>query len=304
VKLFYTDHFELPLPVQHRFPMAKYRQLRERVLASAWAGCCELHVPDAATDEQLGLVHDADYVQRVVSGRLTSDEIRRIGFPWSAALVERSRRSVGATIAAARAALADGLAANLAGGTHHAYAGFGEGFCVFNDVAVAVRVVQRESRIRRALIIDCDVHQGNGTASIFANDPSAFTFSIHAAKNFPLRKHPGDVDVALPDGTDDETYLGALEGGLTRAFDVTDHELVFYLAGADPFEGDRLGRMRLTKAGLLQRDRVVLTACRQRGLPVAVAMAGGYAPVIDDIVDIHAGTIRAALEVLNGKLLP
>jgi acetoin utilization deacetylase AcuC-like enzyme len=296
VKLFFTDHFDLPLPPDHRFPLAKYGSLRRSVSASEWARDSEFHVPDAATDQQLCLAHSSDYVRRVVAGQLTAWEIRRIGFPWSPALVERSRRSVGGTIAAARAALADTLAANLAGGTHHAGVQAGEGFCVFNDVAVAARTMQHERRIGRALVIDCDVHQGNGTAAIFADDPSVYTFSIHGAKNFPLQKHPGDLDVALPDGTEDAAYLRALAQALDRIFDGRSFDLAFYLAGADPFEGDRLGRMQMTKPGLQQRDRHVLTKCRRLGLPVAIVMAGGYARRIDDVVDIHAATIRTAIE--------
>jgi acetoin utilization deacetylase AcuC-like enzyme len=297
VKLFFTDHFELPLPAGHRFPIAKYGQLRQFVSASSWASGCEFHVPDAASDQQLCLAHSPEYVRRVATGQLTGTEIRRIGFPWSLAMVERSRRSVGATIAAGRAALDDGVAANLAGGTHHASADAGEGFCVFNDVAVAARTLQHESRIRRAVVIDCDVHQGNGTASIFADDPSVFTFSIHGAKNFPLRKSPGDLDVALPDGTGDDAYLQALDEALDRILVDQRFDLAFYLAGADPFEGDRLGRMQLTKRGLRERDRRVLTRCRQIRLPAAVVMAGGYAHRIEDIVEIHAATIRTAIEL-------
>jgi len=297
VKLFYTDHFELPLPDGHRFPMSKYRRLRQQVTASPWACGCELLEPDPATDAQLCLAHTTDYVRRVVTGQLTAAEIRRIGFPWSPAMVERSRRSTGATIAAGRAALADGVAVNLAGGTHHACADAGEGFCVFNDVAVAARVLQREELIRRALVIDCDVHQGNGTAAIFADDDSVFTFSIHGAKNFPLRKCPSDLDIALPDKTDNAAYLEALDQALDDIFAKPDFDLVFYLAGADPFEGDRLGRMRLTKHGLQQRDQRVLARCRRHGLPVAISMAGGYAHEVEDIVDIHAATIRTAVEL-------
>lgn len=296
MKLFFTDRFELPLPPAHRFPMAKYRRLRQRLQASDWAGDCQFVEPEAATDSQLCLAHSTDYVQRVVSGRLTDREVRRIGFPWSPAMVERSRRSVGATIAAGRTALVEGFGVNLAGGTHHAGRDVGEGFCVFNDVAVAARTLQQASLVQRVLVIDADVHQGNGTASIFADDPSVFTFSIHGAKNFPLRKHPGDWDVALPDGTDDETYLAALDAALDGIFAQGPFDLAFYLAGADPFEGDRLGRMQLTKQGLQQRDRSVLQRCCRAGLPVAIAMAGGYAQQIEDIVDIHAATIRIALE--------
>ncbi len=277
--------------------MAKYRLLRQRLLTGDWAASCELLEPEAATDGQLCLAHSEDYVQRVVSGRLTDREVRRIGFPWSPAMVERSRRSVGATIAAGWVALVEGFGVNLAGGTHHANHDSGEGFCVFNDVAVAARTLQHEGRVQRALVIDTDVHQGNGTASIFADDPSVFTFSIHGAKNFPLRKHPGDLDIALPDGSDDAFYLEALDAALDRIFDLGTFDVVFYLAGADPFEGDRLGRMQLTKHGLQQRDRSVLERCRRAGWPVAIAMAGGYARQIEDIVDIHTATIRIAMDV-------
>jgi acetoin utilization deacetylase AcuC-like enzyme len=299
VQLFYTDHFTLPLPDRHRFPMSKYRLLRERIVAEGIAAEDDMHVPPAASDQQLLLVHDADYLRRVIDGQLTPQQVRRIGFPWSAELVERSRRSTGATIAAARAALAAGVGINLAGGTHHASRDCGEGYCVFNDAACAARVLQSEGLIRRAVIIDCDVHQGNGTASIFSNDPTVFTFSIHGDRNFPLRKFPSDLDIALPDGTGDQQYLAALAGGLAQSLDRARADFAFYLAGADPFAGDRLGRLNLTKPGLAQRDRMVLSACRAAGLPVAVAMAGGYAHDIQDIVDIHTGTIRVAGELFS-----
>lgn len=275
--------------------MAKYRQLRRRVASADCHQGDPLLVPPAATDEQLTLCHDSAYVQRVCSGTLTTQEIRRIGFPWSEKMVERSRRSTGATIAAARGALSDGIAANLAGGTHHAFADAGEGFCVFNDAAVAIRTLQREASIRQACVIDLDVHQGNGTASIFAGDDSVFTLSMHGAKNFPLRKFPSDLDVPLDDFTDDQTYLRKLSEAL-GILDERDFDLAIYLAGADPYEGDRLGRMSLTKQGLRCRDETVFAWCRERSLPVAVAMSGGYAPLIDDIVDIHAATLKAASE--------
>ena len=214
--------------------------------------------------------------------------VRRIGFPWSPAMVERSRRSAGATIAAARAALDDGAAVNLAGGTHHAFADRGEGYCVFNDVAVAARLLQHEGRCRRVAVVDCDVHQGNGTAAIFRDDPTVFTFSMHGAKNYPFRKETSDLDVELRDGTDDAAYLAALGGALPAVLARQQPELVFYLAGADPYEGDRLGRLRVSMAGLERRDALVFDACRAAGVPVAVAMSGGYAPDVDDIVAIHA----------------
>ena len=294
MRLYYTDHFELPLPETHRFPMAKYRALRRRVASADCHRDDPLLVPPAATDEQLSLCHDPAYLDRVCAGTLTQQEIRRIGFPWSDKMVERSRRSTGATIAAARGALLDGAAANLAGGTHHAFADAGEGFCVFNDAAVAIRTLQTEGQITRACVIDLDVHQGNGTASIFAGDASVFTLSMHGAKNFPLRKFPSDLDVPLEDFTGDAEYLLRLENALGTLADQAPFDLAIYLAGADPFEGDRLGRMSLSKQGLRRRDETVFQWCVQRRLPVAVTMSGGYAPGIEDIVDIHASTLELA----------
>nr|WP_293175827.1 histone deacetylase [Nannocystis sp.] len=294
VQIFYTDHYVLPLPPGHRFPMAKYARLRERVEA---AGLGSMHVPEAATREQLALAHDLDYVDRVHAGTLDAREQRELGFPWSPAMLERSLRSTGATISACRAALADGFAVNLAGGTHHAFAGRGEGYCVFNDSAVAARVMQAEGRVRRVVIIDCDVHQGNGTAAILANDPSIFTLSIHGANNFPFTKQVSDLDIHLPDGTGDAAYLAALHEGLTLALDRSRAELAIFLAGADPFAGDRLGRLELSKDGLARRDHLVLATCRDAGLPVALSMAGGYARELDDIVDIHLRTVETAAEL-------
>ncbi len=291
MQIFYTDQFVLPLPPGHRFPMAKYARLRERVEA---AGLGALHVPPAATREQLALAHDLDYVDRVHAGALSAKEQRELGFPWSPAMREPSLRSTGATISACRAALAEGLAVNLAGGTHHAFAGRGEGYCVFNDSAVAARVMQAEGRARRVVIIDCDVHQGNGTAAILAGDPSVFTFSVHGARNFPFLKEASDLDVELADGTGDDEYLAALSDGLAHAIERSAADLAIYLAGADPFAGDRLGRLRLTKEGLARRDHLVLATCRDAGLPVAITMAGGYARELDDIVDIHLRTVEIA----------
>lgn len=303
MRAFYTDRFVLPLPPGHRFPMEKYRRVRERCLAEGVIRPDRLAEPPAAPWEALALVHDAEYLARVRSGALEPAEQRRIGFPWSPEMVERSRRSVGGTIAAARTALdeasADGwsVAANLAGGTHHAFAGRGEGFCVFNDAAVAVRLLQREGRIRRAAVVDCDVHQGNGTAAIFAADPDVFTFSVHGARNFPFRKERGTLDVALPDGAGDDAWLAALELHLPQVVEEHRPELVVYLAGADPLAGDRFGRAAMTGAGLEARDRMVLGACRAAGVPVAVAMAGGYARDTGDTVDVHVRTLRIAAEM-------
>ncbi len=296
MKIFYSDHFVLPLPPEHRFPMLKYAQLRQRVVESRLVSPENLIIPPPATDEELGRVHTADYIRRVQHGELTRAEIRQLGFPWSPELAERARRSVGATLAACRAALREGFAANLAGGTHHAFRDQPQGYCVFNDSAVAARAMQAEGRVQRVLIIDCDVHQGNGTAAIFAADPTVFTFSIHGAKNFPFRKESSDLDVALEDKADDATYLAALEQGLATALRYAQADLVIYLAGADPYMGDRLGRLALSKVGLAARDRLVFNYCQAARLPIAIAMAGGYAPNVADIVDIHFETLKIAVE--------
>lgn len=294
MRLFYTDVFVLPLPAGHRFPMEKYARLRQRLLASGDFSEGDFHLPPAASDEELARAHDLDYIRQVSDGSLPERMQKAIGFPWSEGMVERSRRSAGATLAACRAALADGVAANLAGGTHHAFRDRGEGFCVFNDVAVAARAMQAEGRAERILVVDCDVHQGNGTASILRDDDSVFTFSIHGARNFPFTKESSDLDIELPDACSDEAYLLQLDHGLATAFDLARPQLVIYLAGADPYADDRLGRLALSMDGLAERDRRVFTRCRQAGVPVALAMAGGYARQIEDTVAIHANTIRLA----------
>ena len=292
MQIFYSDHYVLPLPPGHRFPMSKYARLRGRVLESEFAARCR--VAPAARDEEIVLAHCPDYLRRVAEGTLSAGEQRAIGFPWTPQMVERSRRTSGATLAAARAALDEGVAVNLAGGTHHAFRDRGEGFCVLNDSAIAVRVLQAAGLVRRAVVIDCDVHQGNGTASIFRDDPDVFTFSIHGANNFPFAKERGDLDVELPDGTDDRRYLDALMQALGEAFARSRPELAIYLAGADPYDDDRLGRLALTKQGLLNRDRLVFAACATAGVPVAVTMAGGYARDVDDTVEIHCNTVETA----------
>ena len=295
MRLFPSDRYPLPLPEGHRFPLAKYARLRRRLERHAAAGAAiEFVEPHAATDDELLRVHERGYVGRVLAGTLSAAEIRRIGFPWSEALVERSLRSTGAAVDAAAAAMVDGVAASLAGGTHHAGTDWGEGYCVFNDTAVAAREMQARGLVRRVVILDCDVHQGNGTAQIFADDQSVFTMSIHGAKNFPLRKHPGSLDVPLDDGTGDETYLEALAQALGESFTRGRPDLVFLIAGADPYEGDRLGRLKLTKQGLLERDRLVLAATRTAGVPLAIVCGGGYCDEIESIVDIHAATMLAA----------
>ena len=297
MQCFYSDTFVLPLPEGHRFPMAKYAGLRARLLDEGIVPAADvIEAPQAAWDD-VRLVHTVEYLDAIAQGTLPREAIRRIGFPWSPQMVERARRSVGATVAAARAALADGCGANLAGGTHHAFADRGEGYCVFNDVAVAVRVLQRDGAVRRVAIVDCDVHQGNGTAAIFAGDAEVFTCSLHGANNYPFRKQLSDLDVELPDGTGDEPYLAHLAHSLERVLGGHGPDVVFYLAGADPYEGDRLGRLKLTIDGLRRRDEAVFAACRAAGVPVVITMAGGYAHDVGAIVTIHAATIRACLEM-------
>jgi acetoin utilization deacetylase AcuC-like enzyme len=296
MKIYTCDLFSIALPPQHSFPMAKYRLLRERIAAEGISGAEDVVAPRAATDAEILAVHTPDYLRRLHSGELSQAEIRRIGLPWSPELVERARRSAGATIAACRMALTEGTAVNLGGGTHHAYPDHGQGYCLLNDAAIAARAMQFEGLVDRVLIVDCDVHQGNGTAAIFRNDPRVFTFSIHGRNNFPLKKEASDLDMALPDGTGDRDYLEALQKGLAQAFSRARAQLVIYLSGADAYEGDRFGKLKLSKQGLWNRDRLVFGFCREYRLPVAVTLAGGYAPEIDDIVDIHFQTVKAAEE--------
>lgn len=274
--------------------MQKYRMVRDCV-SSVISGI-EFYEAPFTTDGVLALAHHPEYIQQVSTGSLSDAQQKAIGFPWSPQMVERSRRSAGATIAACRVALEEGIAVNLAGGTHHAHADRGEGFCVFNDAAIAARLMQAERRVKRVAVVDLDVHQGNGTASILAHDDSVFTLSLHAENNYPFTKEISDLDVALVDGTGDDTYLDALEGALAELFSCFSAELIIYLAGADPHEGDRLGRLKLTKKGLAARDRMVLDHARARGIPVALAMAGGYGKNIQDTVDVHVQTIAIASE--------
>jgi acetoin utilization deacetylase AcuC-like enzyme len=286
--------YTFPLPSGHRFPIAKYALLRERVVADGIVDAQHMHDAPRVAHDDLLRVHTADYVDRFSGGRLSDDELRRIGFPWSPALVERSYRAVGGTCAAARHAIERGLAMNLAGGTHHAFPDHGEGFCVFNDVAVAVRALQAERRIERAAIVDLDVHQGNGTHAIFAGDAAVFTFSMHGSRNYPFHKVPGCLDIELRDGTEDDEYLSLLADALPRVLSASSPDIVIYLAGADPHESDRLGRLRLSFAGLGQRDEMVLRQCREVGIPVVLVIAGGYGDPIDNSVAVHVQTVRIA----------
>lgn len=299
MRAFYSDQFVLPLPPGHRFPMEKYGLLRKHVEEKIPPSAITFQVPHAATDDELTAAHDPTYVRKVAEGTLSESEIRRMGFPWSPGLVERSRRSVGGTLEAARAALADGVAVNLSGGTHHAFPTWGEGFCVFNDVAVATRCMEREGLARRVVILDLDVHQGNGTAYTFRDDPNVFTLSVHGANNFPFRKVASDLDVELDDESGDDEFLSAVESGVSQALAEGPFDLAFYLAGADPLTQDRLGRLSVSRDALLRRERMVFSACRARDIPVALVMAGGYAEPIEATVEVHLGAVKTALEFVS-----
>ncbi len=290
-----SARFTVPLPAGHRFPIAKYAAIRDAVLARGLLGPGTIEEPDRAERWALELVHSSAYVQAVSEGRLTEPDQRRLGFPWSPELRERSLRTAQGTVEAARDALETGLGINLAGGTHHAFADRGEGFCVFNDVALAIRVLQHEGRIVRAAVIDLDVHQGNGTARIFADDPDVFTFSMHGEKNYPFQRETSTLDVELSDGSTDEPYLRALAEHLEPVLEQSAPDMVFYLAGADPYIHDRLGRLALQLGGLRSRDRAVFRTCRRRRLPLVLTLAGGYARELSDVVEIHAATVAEGL---------
>jgi acetoin utilization deacetylase AcuC-like enzyme len=293
LKAFYADHYVLPLPTGHRFPMEKYGKLRD--LVSQLDGI-ELENAPAVTDTQILYAHDPAYLIKVLQGSLSAKEQQEIGFPWSLQMVERSRRSAGATLAAAKLAFTEGLAANLAGGTHHAYRNKGSGFCVFNDSAIAARAIQKEvSPLLKVAIVDLDVHQGNGTASILENDSSIFTLSIHGENNFPFSKEVSDLDIGLPDETGDESYITALHQGLEILDARFKPDLIIYLAGADPHEGDRLGKLSVSKDGMRLRDECVFQYGLDRQIPIAFSMAGGYGREIQSTVDIHFQTIQTAL---------
>lgn len=296
MKVYYCDHVGFPLPDGHLFPAQKYALLREAVIRTKLVDVQDLLVPQPATDEQILRAHEADYLQKLREGRLTPKEVRRIGLPWSPQLLKRARCSVGGTIEACYTALGERIAVNLGGGTHHAFRDHGQGYCLLNDVVIAARAMQAEGRARRVLVLDCDVHQGNGTAALTASDPTIFTFSIHSHSNFPLRKVSSDLDIALEDGTDDTQYLAALREGLERSLALAEADLAIYLAGADPHRRDRLGHLALTKAGLAERDRFVFDSLCQAGLPVAAVLAGGYGHRVQDTVDIHLNTVCNAVQ--------
>ena len=291
MRVFYTLHYYADIGPDHVFPIRKFELVRDKLLAEGTLQPEDLFAPEPASLADVLLVHTEDYIRRLCQGKLTRGELRRLGLPWSESLVRRSFYAAAGTVAAARAALTDGAGSNLAGGTHHAFADRGEGFCVLNDVAIAIQVLRIEGLITRAAVVDCDVHQGNGTATIFANDPKVFTFSMHGARNYPLIKARSSLDIELPDGTSDEAYLDALAEHLPSVFTL-DPEIVFYLGGADPYKGDKLGRLALSIEGLENRDALVLGECYRREVPVVTVMSGGYGESIDDTVEIHCNTIR------------
>ena len=298
MQVFYTPRYYAEIGEGHIFPIRKFELVRNRLLAEGTLESSELIEPSPAPLEDVLLVHTEDYVTRLCNGSLTTKEIRRLGLPWSESLVRRSFYAVGGTLAAAGAALAEGYGSNLAGGTHHSFADRGEGFCVLNDVAIAIRAMRARNRIRRAAIVDCDVHQGNGTATIFAGDNETFTFSMHGSNNYPLFKVQSTLDVELPDSTDDGEYLETLARHLPAVF-AHDPEIVFLLAGADPFAKDKLGRLALSIDGLRERDSYVLRECYEREVPIVTVMSGGYGTDINDTIEIHCNTIRMVKNVFE-----
>ena len=299
-----SDSYVIDLPAHHTFPIQKYRLIREQLLAERTLTPEEVLEPTLVEPGDICLVHTADYWGRLATGTLAPSAVRRLGLPWSEALVRRSRASAQGTLTAARIAIRDRVAINLAGGTHHAFPDRGEGYCVLNDIAIAIRCLQRDAWMQRMAVIDCDVHQGNGTAAIFADEPDVYTFSIHGANNYPLVKVPGKRDIPLPDGTSDDAYLSALEDAVPKVLADFRPGLVFYLAGVDPHDGDRLGRLRLTHQGLRRRDEYVFRVCRDAAIPVAVTLGGGYGQVLQDTVEAHCNTVRAAKAVFADGSFP
>lgn len=295
-KLFYSPYYYAEIGEGHVFPIRKFELVKDILLSEGTLHSEEIVEPAPAKVEDLHLVHTEDYISRLVEGNLTAKEIRKLGLPWSKSLVRRSFHAISGTIEAAKIAIESSIASNLAGGTHHAFPDRGEGFCVLNDVAVAIRVLQREKLAEKFMIVDCDVHQGNGTAFIFKNESDIFTFSMHGAKNYPLHKETSTLDIELPDKTGDREFLETLEQALPRVI-LHQPDIIFYLGGADPFEKDKLGRLSLTKEGLMQRDEMVLQFAKEHQTPIVTTMSGGYAVDINDTVDIHANTIRAVKKV-------
>ena len=295
MKVIYSDQYDLHLG-DHVFPSIKYRLIKERLLRDGVAKPEDIVEPQAASDDDVALVHHRDYIRKLQTGKLSYLEIMRLEIPYSPELVRAVWLSAGGSILDGRLAIEDGAAVNIGGGFHHAYPDHGEGFCVLNDIAIAIRRLQKDQAIERAMTVDCDVHQGNGTAAIFGGDPSVFTLSIHQANNYPHPKPPSSLDINLPDGVDDDGYLAAFGEGLDKALAESSPELILYVAGADPYREDQLGGLRLTLEGLEKRDRLVLEKAHAKKIPVAVTLAGGYARHVEDTVTIHTNTVRVAKE--------
>jgi acetoin utilization deacetylase AcuC-like enzyme len=302
LRLWSHDRFTFPLPPRHRFPLRKYRLLRERVIADELVAPTAVLESQAVSWEQLALVHGAGMLERLRHGGLSRRQLQAIGLPWSPELVERARRATGGTVAAAHDAAGWGIGMNLGGGTHHAGPDASRGFCLVNDVAVAVAVLRTRGEAERVLVVDCDVHQGDGTAQIFAGDRDTFTLSLHGAVNYPFTRIPSDLDLDLPTGTGDDDYLAALSDALSFALPRAAPDIIFYLAGADPWEGDRLGRLSLSKDGLRARDEMVLAHAAAARTAACVVLAGGYADDVNDTVDINVGTVRAVVEHTAARL--
>lgn len=297
-RIYYSPYYYADIGEGHVFPIRKFELVRDRLLSEGTLAADEIIGPEPAAVDDLLLVHTDDYITRLRNGELTAKEVRKLGLPWSESLVRRSFHAISGTINAAKDCLEAGIGSNLAGGTHHSYPDRGEGFCVLNDIAVAIRVLQRDGLARRFLIVDLDVHQGDGTAFIFHDDRDVFTFSMHGAKNYPLFKQTSSLDIELADRTSDEEYLDTLDHALSRVI-LHDPDVIFYLAGADPYEKDKLGRLGLSIEGLRRRDEMVLSFARERGVPIVTTMSGGYAADIDDTVEIHANTIRATKAIFS-----
>lgn len=295
----YAEGYSVDLEAGHPFPMAKYRLVYEQLLREGTINPSQLLAPSPLEEELILLAHTPDYLNKLLNGALSPQEEYRLGFRWFPALARRARLAAKGTLLAAQAALEQGIGVNLAGGSHHAFPDHGEGYCMLNDLAITTRVLQKEGRAKRIAILDCDVHQGNGTAAILGHDPDVLTFSIHSENNYPFQKIPGTMDVGLPDGTDDETYLDILAPYVHRILDEFQPDLVLYVAGVDPYEGDRLGRLKLSFEGLKRRDAYVLGHCQGRGVPVVITLAGGYATHLHDTVQAHCNTVRTARQVFG-----
>jgi acetoin utilization deacetylase AcuC-like enzyme len=298
MNVYYSDHYTLPLPEGHRFPIEKYRMLRDSLLSGKIIKPSDLKESPLADPETLALAHTRDYIEGMRTGSVDEQILKRLGFPWSKGLYDRSCASVGGAIAAMKDALRDGIAGNLAGGTHHSHADRGEGYCVFNDIAVATRLMKREGLRKRIAIIDLDVHQGNGNSSILGRDAGVFIFSMHGEKNYPFVKVPSHLDIALPDGTEDDTYLEHLCDGLIEVKRF-DPDYIFYQMGVDPLKEDTLGKLNLTFDGLMKRDELVLSFARRSGIPVSLALGGGYAKPIELSVRAYANTYRVACGIFS-----